>query len=67
MPAGVPVATVAVGGARNAGLLAVRILAASDEGLRQQMSDFQARLRTEAQEKGAVVRRHASGSSRMGF
>src|SRR5689334_11206448 len=42
MPAGVPVATVAVGGARNAGLLAVRILAASDEGLRQQMSDFQA-------------------------
>ena len=41
MPAGVPVATVAVGGARNAGLLAVRILAAGDEGLRQQMSDFQ--------------------------
>ena len=67
MPAGVPVATVAVGGARNAGLLAVRILAASDEGLRQQMSDFQARLRTEAQEKGAVVRRNASGSSRLGF
>jgi 5-(carboxyamino)imidazole ribonucleotide mutase len=67
MPAGVPVATVAVGGARNAGLLAVRILAASDEGLRQQMSDFQARLRTEAQEKGAVVRRNASGSSKLGF
>src|SRR3954468_16992134 len=67
MPAGVPVATVAVGGARNAGLLAVRILAASDEGLRQQMSDFQARLKTEAQEKGAVVRRNASGSSRLGF
>ena len=37
MPAGVPVATVAVGNARNAGLLAVRILAASDEALRQQM------------------------------
>ena len=67
MPAGVPVATVAVGGARNAGLLAVRILAASDEGLRQQMSDFQARLKSEAQEKGAVVRRNASGSSRLGF
>src|SRR5215212_160442 len=59
MPAGVPVATVAVGGARNAGLLAVRILAASDEGLRQQMSDFQSRLRSEAQEKGAVVRRQS--------
>ena len=67
MPAGVPVATVAVGGARNAGLLAVRILAAADEGLRQQMSDFQARLRSEAQEKGAVVRRRASGSAKLGF
>ena len=67
MPAGVPVATVAVGGARNAGLLAVRILAASDEGLRQQMTDFQARLKAEAQEKGAVVRRNASGSSKLGF
>jgi 5-(carboxyamino)imidazole ribonucleotide mutase len=67
MPAGVPVATVAVGGARNAGLLAVRILAASDEGLRQQMSDFQTRLKTEAQEKGAVIRRQASGSSKLGF
>ena len=67
MPAGVPVATVAVGGARNAGLLAVRILAASDEGLRQQMADFQSRLRTEAQEKGAVVRRQSDGPTRMGF
>src|SRR3954451_11314563 len=67
MPAGVPVATVAVGGARNAGLLAVRILAASDEGLRQQMTDFQARLRTEAQDKGAVVRRQSGGPTKLGF
>jgi len=67
MPAGVPVATVAVGGARNAGLLAVRILGASDEGLRQQMTDFQARLKSEAQEKGAVVRRQADGSKKLGF
>ena len=37
MPAGVPVATVSVGGARNAGLLAVRILAASDPALRERM------------------------------
>jgi 5-(carboxyamino)imidazole ribonucleotide mutase len=66
-PAGVPVATVAVGGARNAGLLAVRILAAADDGLRQQMTDFQARLKAEAHEKGAVVRRNASGSSKLGF
>ena len=56
MPAGVPVATVAVGGARNAGLLAVRILAASDPSLQQKMIDFQARLRDVAQAKGAALR-----------
>jgi 5-(carboxyamino)imidazole ribonucleotide mutase len=44
MPAGVPVATVAVGGARNAGLLAVRILAAADAGLRERVVAFQADL-----------------------
>lgn len=58
MPAGVPVATVAVGNARNAGLLAVRILSASDPALRQQMVDFQASLRVSAMEKGAKVRDH---------
>jgi 5-(carboxyamino)imidazole ribonucleotide mutase len=56
MPAGVPVATVAIGNARNAGLLAVRILAASDSELRQQMIDFQDRLRQAAEAKGAAVR-----------
>ncbi|MCT2586213.1 5-(carboxyamino)imidazole ribonucleotide mutase [Actinophytocola gossypii] len=40
MPAGIPVATVSVGGARNAGLLAVRILAASDEKLRTRLAQF---------------------------
>ena len=44
MPAGVPVATVAIGNARNAGLLAVRILAASDQRLRDAMTSFQADL-----------------------
>ena len=44
MPAGVPVATVSIGGARNAGLLAVRILGASDTGLRDRMASFQADL-----------------------
>jgi 5-(carboxyamino)imidazole ribonucleotide mutase len=58
MPAGVPVATVAVGGARNAGLLAVRILATSDADLRTAMRDFQASLRATALEKGARVRDH---------
>ena len=44
MPAGVPVATVSIGGGRNAGLLAVRILAAGDERLRASVSRFQAGL-----------------------
>jgi 5-(carboxyamino)imidazole ribonucleotide mutase len=44
MPAGVPVATVAIGGGRNAGLLAVRILGAGDAALRSQMLQFQSRL-----------------------
>ena len=56
MPAGIPVATVAVGGARNAGLLAVRILAASDPALRARMTDFQASLSAQAQAKGAALR-----------
>jgi len=56
MPAGVPVATVAVGAARNAGLLAVRILAATDPNLRARMTAFQDQLRATAQEKGARLR-----------
>ena len=58
MPAGVPVATVAVGNARNAGLLAVRILATSSPDLLRRMEDFQAALRETALEKGARVRDH---------
>ncbi len=65
MPAGVPVATVAVGGARNAGLLAVRILAASDPALLERMQAFQASLRDTARAKGRVVRE--GGTSRAGF
>ena len=57
MPAGIPVATVAVGGARNAGLLAVRILAASDPALRARMADFQVQLSAAAQAKGEALRR----------
>jgi 5-(carboxyamino)imidazole ribonucleotide mutase len=67
MPSGVPVATVAVGNARNAGLLAVRILATSDADLRQRMLDFQADLRRSAHEKGKSVRSSAKGSKRLGF
>jgi 5-(carboxyamino)imidazole ribonucleotide mutase len=56
MPAGIPVATVAVGGARNAGLLAVRILAVEDKALRVKMTEFQARLTEQARAKGAALR-----------
>ncbi|WP_329052014.1 5-(carboxyamino)imidazole ribonucleotide mutase [Amycolatopsis sp. NBC_01488] len=56
MPAGVPVATVSVGGARNAGLLAVRILAASDEGLRSKMAEFQRDLEKLVLDKDAALR-----------
>jgi 5-(carboxyamino)imidazole ribonucleotide mutase len=59
MPAGVPVATVAIGGARNAGLLAVRILAAADPALARAMLAFQEGLRATAEAKGEVVREAA--------
>jgi 5-(carboxyamino)imidazole ribonucleotide mutase len=57
MPAGIPVATVAVDNARNAGLLAVRILAAGDDGLRERMADFQQALHDMVVDKDARVRR----------
>ena len=58
MPAGVPVATVAIGNARNAGLLAIRILAAGDPALTAAMVDFQAALADAARAKGAAIRAH---------
>ncbi len=66
MPAGVPVATVAIGNARNAGLLAVRILAAADPALQQKMLDFQETLRSQAHDKGKVVRDQAT-PRKLGF
>jgi 5-(carboxyamino)imidazole ribonucleotide mutase len=56
MPAGVPVATVSIGGARNAGLLAVRILAAADAELRERMAQFQAGLAAMVADKDAALR-----------
>lgn len=57
MPAGVPVATVAIGGARNAGLLAARILGVADGALLDQMSTFQQDLKEVARAKGEKIRR----------
>lgn len=65
MPSGVPVATVAIGNARNAGLLAVRILGAADAGLRAKMVTFQQQMATESSAKGESLRRRRSGE--VGF
>jgi 5-(carboxyamino)imidazole ribonucleotide mutase len=68
MPAGVPVATVSVGGARNAGLLAVRILAAADPQLQERMQQFQEELNEQATEKGRRLRgKIAAGREGFGF
>jgi len=56
MPGGIPVATVAVGNAKNAGLLAVRILATADDALRAAMTKYQADLASTIAAKDADVR-----------
>ena len=61
MPAGVPVATVSIGGARNAGLLAVRILGASDAALRKRIERFQAELSDTVLKKDAALRNRLLG------
>jgi 5-(carboxyamino)imidazole ribonucleotide mutase len=67
MPAGVPVATVSIGGARNAGLLAARILASGSDPwaatLRERMTAFQADLRDQAHAKGEALRSRRGGQS----
>lgn len=55
MPAGVPVATVAIGGGRNAGLLAVQILAAADPALRARVLDYKARLAEQSRAKNRTL------------
>ncbi|MFT2017650.1 5-(carboxyamino)imidazole ribonucleotide mutase [Streptomyces sp. 796.1] len=67
MPAGVPVATVSIGGARNAGLLAARMLAAHDPELLARMRHFQEDLNDQATEKGKRLRAKVEGSGSFGF
>ncbi|MDT5091146.1 MAG: 5-(carboxyamino)imidazole ribonucleotide mutase [Mycobacterium sp.] len=62
MPAGVPVAAVSIGGARNAGLLAVRILGSSDPGLRARVELFQQQLEAAVLEKDAALRDRLLGT-----
>ena len=61
MPAGVPVATVSIGGARNAGLLAVRVLAASDPALLKKMQSFQDDLEAQVLAKDRALRERLLG------
>jgi 5-(carboxyamino)imidazole ribonucleotide mutase len=61
MPAGVPVATVSIGGARNAGLLAVRILGVSDAGLRTRIEEFQSELSDMVLQRDAALRNRLLG------
>jgi 5-(carboxyamino)imidazole ribonucleotide mutase len=56
MPAGIPVATVSIAGAKNAGLLALRILGSADEALRAKLSDYQVDLERMVTEKDANLR-----------
>ncbi|WP_455358942.1 5-(carboxyamino)imidazole ribonucleotide mutase [Streptomyces sp. SYSU K21746] len=67
MPAGVPVATVSVAGARNAGLLAARILATQDEDLLARMREFQQELNEQATEKGRRLRSKVESAASFGF
>lgn len=67
MPAGVPVATVSVAGARNAALLAVRMLAAHDPELLTRMREFQQELNEQATEKGKRLRAKVAGAESFGF
>jgi 5-(carboxyamino)imidazole ribonucleotide mutase len=57
MPSGIPVATVAIGGAKNAGLLAVQILAVADPALRQKVIEFKSRLGEESRAKNRNLAR----------
>lgn len=61
MPGGVPVATVSIGGAKNAGLLAVRTLATGDERLMQRMVDYQKRMADEVEAKDQALRDRLMG------
>ncbi|MDK6494124.1 MULTISPECIES: 5-(carboxyamino)imidazole ribonucleotide mutase [Corynebacterium] len=61
MPGGVPVATVSIGGAKNAGLLAARILGAADPAVQRKMVDYQARMAAEVERKDEALRQRLMG------
>jgi len=64
MPGGVPVATVAINNAKNAGLLALQILATSDEELSKKLQEYKDKLKDEVEKKAQIVEK---GRSSIGF
>ena len=60
MPRGVPVATVAIDGAENAGLVAVQILAVSDPGLAEKLSEYKQEMAREVREKDRKIMAEAN-------
>jgi 5-(carboxyamino)imidazole ribonucleotide mutase len=64
MPGGVPVATVAINNAKNAGLLAVQILATNDEGLAMEMQTYKDKMKADVEKKAAIVEQ---GKKVIGF
>lgn len=62
MPSGVPVATVSIGGAKNAGLLAVRIISAGDPSLVQAMAEYQRSMSAEVERKDAALKKKLMGN-----
>jgi len=67
MPAGIPVATVAIGNAKNAGILAARILGTSDAALQSRLEEYAEGLSEQAHAKGKVVRDASAGRPKVGF
>ncbi|WP_066515804.1 5-(carboxyamino)imidazole ribonucleotide mutase [Curtobacterium ammoniigenes] len=67
MPAGIPVATMAINGAANAGLLAARIIGTSDEAVSARLAEYAASLETVVEEKAAALRRARQDSPDAGI
>ena len=63
MPGGIPVATVSIGGAKNAGLLAARIIGASDPAVRERLDDYARELTGLVEEKNAALKARVAGES----
>ena len=63
MPGGVPVATVAINGAKNAGILAAQIIGASDENVRNVVADYKEAMRKEVEEKSGTIKSSSKGTN----